>query len=91
MNLSLTDYLKNSGGEGGILWVPQFTLAAELSSGFRPSFIKAMDPAVSKERFENVCANLQAQAPVKFIFGQFGANMNLSFTNWGPVTIPLKK
>lgn len=90
MNLSLADYLK--GGEGGILWVPQFTLAAKLESGFRPSFTDALAPAVAKERFETTKARLLAEtAPYAQVFGEFGADMDLSFTNWGPVTIPLER
>lgn len=92
MNLSLPDYLAREPFEGGgILWVPQFTLGAELESGFRPSFTKAMEPARAQERFEAfVKRTVVNEKPYRQIFGRFGADMDLSFTNWGPVTIPLE-
>lgn len=91
MNLSLSDYLKENSSEGGILWVPQFTLAAELKSGYRPSFVKAMNPEQSKTRFNNLVEKLNEESKVTNIYGAFGSDMSLSFTNWGPVTIPLSK
>jgi len=99
MNLSLDSYLKeNTPLRGGILWVPQFTLAAELESGFRPSFVKAMKPELARERFTILKAKIRGENRKDYfknesnfsnIFGSFGADMDLSFTNWGPVTIPL--
>ena len=91
MNLNLADYMaQESLEEGGILWVPQFTLAAELKSGFRPSFTKAMDPKFAKERFEALKAKCLLEKPVyKQLFGVFAADMELRFLNWGPVSIPL--
>ncbi|NDF16123.1 D-tyrosyl-tRNA(Tyr) deacylase [bacterium] len=83
MNLALS--------AGGILWVPQFTLAATIESGFRPSFSRAMAPERAKERFERFKGRvLETPQSFREIFGVFGADMNLSFTNWGPVTIPLE-
>ncbi len=96
MNLDLGKYLEsqNQVGRGGILWVSQFTLGAKLDSGFRPSFIDSMGPELAKLRFEllknKIQANKNSQAYSHY-FGEFGADMSLSFTNWGPVTIPLEK
>jgi D-tyrosyl-tRNA(Tyr) deacylase len=92
MNLNLAKYLESTGvTEGGILWVPQFTLAARLESGFRPSFTDALNPEVARARFANLVARLRTRAqPYAHVFGEFGADMELAFTNWGPVTIPLQ-
>ena len=91
MNLSLEDYAQSNKLESGILWVSQFTLGAELESGFRPSFTKAMKPELAKVKYESFCKKINQNSKHKNIFGQFGADMSLSFTNWGPVTILLEK
>ena len=88
MNNSLGQYLEQTKSEGGILWVPQFTLAGKLESGFRPSFSKALDPNLARFRFSMFVNRIQELSKgVKNIFGSFGADMELSFTNWGPVTL----
>jgi len=92
MNLNLRDYLSVTGKTGGILWVSQFTLSAVLESGFRPSFSDAMTPDLAKERFVQwKKRNEGSDDAIKNIFGVFAAAMDLSFTNWGPVTIPLSR
>jgi D-tyrosyl-tRNA(Tyr) deacylase len=91
MNLSLADYVANNTLQSGILWVSQFTLAAELDSGFRPSFIKAMNPKAAAERYLKFCEKVRSQSQHQNMFGEFGADMKLQFTNWGPVTICLEK
>lgn len=91
MNLSLEDYSQKNNTPSGILWVSQFTLGAELESGFRPSFTKAMPPDQAKIKYENFCKKIKANSKHKNIFGKFGADMNLNFTNWGPVTLLLEK
>lgn len=92
MNLSLADYATQNHVEAGILWVSQFTLAAELESGFRPSFTKAMNPASAKKRYDDFCLKIKSSsAPTQHLFGEFGALMHLSFTNWGPVSILLER
>lgn len=92
MNLSLDDYCMQNNVEGGILWVSQFTLAAELESGFRPSFTKAMNPAQAEKRYKDFCYKVKTLSQNhKNIFGEFGASMKLSFTNWGPVTLVLER
>lgn len=70
---------------GGILWIPQFTLAADTNSGRRPSFSTAAEPARAKVLF----SVLQSQALDRYqasAFGRFGAHMQVSLTNNGPVT-----
>ena len=92
MNLNLETYLQENALEGGMLWVPQFTLAGRLDSGYRPSFMDAMSPQLAKQRFEKLVTELSAQdKPYKQIFGRFGANMELSFTNWGPVSLLVER
>jgi len=92
MNLSLDDYCTQNKIEGGVLWVSQFTLAAEIESGFRPSFTKAMNPTQAEKRYKDFCYKVKTLSTKhKNIFGEFGATMHLSFTNWGPVTLLLEK
>jgi D-tyrosyl-tRNA(Tyr) deacylase len=91
MNLNLEDYSKEHSLDSGILWVSQFTLAAELESGFRPSFTKAMNPIPAEKRYHKFCEKISSRSPHKNIFGIFGKEMDLSFNNWGPVTILLEK
>lgn len=92
MNLSLDDYCAQNKIEGGVLWVSQFTLAAELESGFRPSFTKAMNPAQAEKRYKDFCYKVKTLSNKHTnIFGEFGATMHLSFCNWGPVTLMLEK
>jgi D-tyrosyl-tRNA(Tyr) deacylase len=79
MNLSLTDT------DGGLLLVPQFTLAADTGKGTRPSFTPAADPERGQRLFEKLAgAALARHQPVAT--GRFGAHMQVSLTNDGPVT-----
>ena len=83
MNLSLQDT------GGGLLLVSQFTLAADASSGNRPSFTGAAPAAQGRALFDAVLAGAQARhAPVAS--GVFGADMQVHLVNDGPVTIPLR-
>jgi D-aminoacyl-tRNA deacylase len=83
MNLSLRQV------QGGLLLVPQFTLAADTRKGNRPSFTPAAPPEQGRALFEYTLAQARAQfAPVAA--GQFGADMQVSLTNDGPVTIWLR-
>ncbi len=83
MNLSLTDV------RGGLLLVPQFTLAADTHKGMRPSFTPAAPPAEGERLFDYFAAQARgAHAPVET--GRFGAHMQVSLTNDGPVTIWLR-
>jgi D-tyrosyl-tRNA(Tyr) deacylase len=82
MNRSLVDVA------GGLLLVSQFTLAAELSGGNRPSFSGAAPAAQGRSLYERVLAAARARHP--FVeAGVFGAEMQVELVNDGPVTIPL--
>lgn len=83
MNLSLRDV------QGGLLLVPQFTLAADTRKGNRPSFTPAAPPDEGRRLFEHMLHRARAvYAPVES--GRFGADMQVSLTNDGPVTIWLQ-
>jgi len=79
MNLSLVDI------EGGLLLVPQFTLAADTKKGTRPSFSSAASPELGAELFEHFVKIAQEQYE-KVETGVFGADMKVSLINDGPVT-----
>lgn len=82
MNLSVLDV------KGGILVVPQFTLLADTSRGHRPSFVKAAKPEVAERLYKLFIKELESLGiPVKT--GEFGAYMQVSLVNDGPVTIVL--
>jgi D-tyrosyl-tRNA(Tyr) deacylase len=81
MNLSLQD----TGGEA--LVVSQFTLMASYKKGNRPSYIHAAPPAVAIPLYEYFVAQLQQTLGCPVPTGQFGADMQVSLTNDGPVTI----
>ena len=83
MNRSLRDV------RGGLLLVPQFTLAADTSSGNRPGFSTAAAPAVARTLFEQLIAAARAAYP-HVVAGEFGAHMQVSLTNDGPVTFWLE-
>lgn len=83
MNLNI----QQSGG--GILLVSQFTLSADTRKGLRPGFSTAASPAEGERLFNRVVARIQAQhSPVAT--GQFGADMQVSLQNDGPVTFLLE-
>ncbi len=83
MNRSVTDVA------GGLLLVPQFTLAADTNSGTRPSFTPAAAPADGQRLFDHVVRQARSRhATVET--GQFGADMKVSLTNDGPVTFWLQ-
>ena len=82
MNRSLQDV------NGGLLLVPQFTLAADTKSGTRPGFSTAAPPSQGKPLFDQFVAMAQeAHDPVEQ--GVFGADMQVSLINDGPVTFSL--
>jgi D-tyrosyl-tRNA(Tyr) deacylase len=74
---------------GGLLLVPQFTLAADTRSGTRASFTPAADPVQAKEQFERLVTLAKTRHdPVGS--GVFGVDMQVSLTNDGPVTFWLE-
>ncbi len=83
MNLSVRDI------GGGLLLVPQFTLAADTRSGMRPSFTPAAPPAQAQALFERLVVLARDRHPV-VATGQFGADMQVTLTNDGPVTFWLE-
>ena len=83
MNLSLQDI------NGGLLLVPQFTLAADTNRGLRPSFTAAAAPDLGRTLFDHICSHAKQQYDIVET-GQFGADMEVSLTNDGPVTFWLQ-
>lgn len=83
MNLDVTQ----SGG--GLLMVPQFTLAADTRKGNRPSFTGAADPAIGQALFEECVAAARARWE-NVATGRFGADMDVELLNSGPVTVWLE-
>jgi len=83
MNLSLRE------SRGGLLLVPQFTLAADTRKGTRPSFSPAAPPALGERLFKLLCERAAtAWSPVAC--GVFGADMQVHLVNDGPVTFWLE-
>jgi D-aminoacyl-tRNA deacylase len=83
MNLSLRDV------SGGLLLVPQFTLAADTERGNRPGFSSAAEPPQAAALFNYVLEHARGMhAPVAT--GRFGAQMKVSLVNDGPVTFWLE-
>lgn len=82
MNRSLQDMA------GGLLIVPQFTLAADTAGGNRPSFSAAAAPALGRALYDEVLRLARERHP-QVAAGEFGAEMQVHLVNDGPVTIPL--
>jgi len=83
MNRSVADI------QGGVLLVPQFTLAADTRSGMRPSLSPAAPPDTGHALFSYFLDAARARHP-KVESGEFGAHMLVSLTNDGPVTFMLQ-
>ena len=84
MNRSVWDI----GGE--VLLVSQFTLAADTSSGMRPSFTSAAAPDEARAIFEQLVGKVRQKHPERVETGRFGAHMIISLVNDGPVTFLLR-
>ncbi|MCX7218164.1 MAG: D-aminoacyl-tRNA deacylase [Burkholderiales bacterium] len=89
MNLSVSDVA------GSLLLVPQFTLAADTNSGTRPSFTPAAAPELGRQLFDYFVRQARAKQTQDAVLaqvetGQFGADMQVSLTNDGPVTFWLQ-
>lgn len=82
MNLNLIDV------EGGLLLVPQFTLAADTRKGTRASFSSAAEPARARQLFDHLVNAARQRLPVQT--GRFGADMQVHLINDGPVTFWLQ-
>jgi D-tyrosyl-tRNA(Tyr) deacylase len=74
---------------GGLLIVSQFTLAADTAGGNRPSFTGAAPPEQGRALYEAVLAEAKQRHP-QVEAGRFGADMQVTLVNDGPVTIPLR-
>ncbi|HET7835701.1 MAG TPA: D-aminoacyl-tRNA deacylase [Variovorax sp.] len=74
---------------GGLLVVSQFTLAADVSGGNRPSFTQAAAPDEGRRLYEYFVGRARDAHPV-VATGEFGADMQVRLVNDGPVTIPLQ-
>jgi len=75
--------------DGGVLLVPQFTLAADTKKGARPSFAPAAPPEQGRQLFGRLVQTVTKQHP-RVACGRFGADMQVSLTNDGPVTFILR-
>lgn len=76
---------------GAILLVSQFTLYGDAKKGTRPSFIQAAQPSVAIPLYEACIQELKSVHGLAVQTGEFGAMMNVSLINNGPVTIILEK
>lgn len=82
MNASVVDV------HGGVLLVSQFTLSADTSKGLRPGFSSAMPPREAEQLYDYTLAQLRRHHPL-VASGVFGADMQVSLVNDGPVTFLL--
>jgi D-tyrosyl-tRNA(Tyr) deacylase len=88
MNLNVQN-IDGAGRAGGLLLVSQFTLAADTNSGLRPSFTPAAPPVEGKRLFDYFVAAARTKHPIVET-GEFGAEMQVSLVNDGPVTFWLQ-
>src|SRR5690606_16788617 len=83
MNLSV---LEVSGGGGGVLLVPNFTVPGDTRKGRRPSFAAAMKPPEAEREFERLAEAVRSLG-CNVQTGVFGAHMHVALVNDGPVTV----
>lgn len=85
MNRTLADV------NGSILVVSQFTLYGDVRKGRRPSFIEAAPPETAKPLYDRFVELIEARCPGRVATGKFGAMMDISSTNDGPVTLVIDR
>ena len=85
MNRTLADV------DGSILVVSQFTLYGDVRKGRRPSFIDAAPPEAAIPLYDHFVELLEARQPGRVATGEFGAMMDVSLTNDGPVTLVIDR
>ncbi len=85
MNLSTIDTARE------ILVVSQFTLYGDCSKGFRPSFIESARPEHAQPLYQTFVQQLRSAYGLRVSTGVFGAMMDVSLVNWGPVTVMVEK
>ncbi len=74
---------------GNILLVSQFTLYADCKQGRRPDFLQCTPPPIAEELFKRFVKDVESALPTRVFSGIFGALMDISLINFGPVTILL--
>jgi len=81
--------MNRSGTEagGGILLISQFTLFASTRKGNRPSYLRAAPPEIAIGIFKRFARRLEADFGKRIELGEFGAHMEVSLVNYGPVTV----
>ena len=85
MNQTLSDV------DGSLLVVSQFTLYGDVRKGRRPSFIAAASPEIAIPLYDRFVGGLEARRPGRVATGKFGAMMDVSLINDGPVTLVIER
>ena len=75
--------------QGDLMLVSQFTLHADCKKGRRPSYNLTSSPEIAETLYNRLVNDMTSICPAKVESGVFGAEMDISFCNWGPLTIIL--